>query len=112
LVRYFTWERHADPELHADETLHRVARKLSEGEQVINIRAYVFGVARMVNREVASSARRDTAAMDQLAVLQTTQGGMESDCKDDLSYCLHHCLSQLPENQRKFILQYYGSGGR
>lgn len=105
LIRYFIWERSADPEMCADETLFRVARKVAEGEAILNVRAYVFGVARVVSREVATSARRQVAAMEEFAARQSA--GENEDAEGGTAQCLGECLAGLSGEQRRFILRYY-----
>src|SRR6266550_6910983 len=48
LVRFFEWRGTSFPEDHADETINRVAKRLSEGEHIRELPKYFFGVARLV----------------------------------------------------------------
>src|SRR4030095_7600750 len=52
LVRFFEWRGCPFPEDPADETINRVARKLVEGEKILNPDGYCFGVARMLVLEI------------------------------------------------------------
>src|SRR5690349_11621873 len=58
LIHYFTLERCTAPAEHADDVLDRVARRISEGETILSIDAYIAGVARLVAREVKKAAFR------------------------------------------------------
>lgn len=108
LIRYFIWERCQDPELCADETLSRTARKLAEGEKIINLRAYLFGVARVISRETSARASREASVLEQLASQHPAIGQPDDGSDGDLSApCLNECLALLSEEQREFILRYY-----
>src|SRR5215831_9924567 len=65
LVRVFEWHGLSGDDL-ADETLHRVARKLADGEEIRSgdpVR-YVWCVARLVGLEAARRAQRHQALDD------------------------------------------------
>src|SRR5215471_11614968 len=40
LVRFFEWRGSAFPEDHADETINRIAKRISEGEEIRNPGSY------------------------------------------------------------------------
>src|SRR5688572_31051667 len=46
LTRFFEWRGCPFPEDHADETINRIAKRVGEGEQVLNPMGYAIGVAR------------------------------------------------------------------
>ena len=52
LIRFFEWRGSLFPEDQADETINRVARRITEGEEVRDPTKYSVGVARMVLLEV------------------------------------------------------------
>lgn len=105
LIRFFQWERFADSEELADEVLNRVARKLAEGEQIVNLEAYVSGVARLVLREAANRDRRRERALERRPEPDPFQ---EDPAAQD---CLERQLAKLPPADRTLILRYY-SGER
>ena len=105
LLRFFRWERFADSEELADEVLNRVARKLAEGEQIVNLEAYVSGVARLVLREAANRDRRRERALERMPEPDPFQ---EDPAAQD---CLERQLAKLPPADRTLILRYY-SGER
>ena len=53
LVKYFEWQKCADPEELADETINRVTRGLESGKEIwsSNPLSFFYGVARNVSRE-------------------------------------------------------------
>lgn len=103
LVKFFAWERCEDPEDRADETLNRLARRLSEGEQIGNPEGYLYGVARLLLCEAAAEGRRKAKVLEQLShATPPVEPGDEGALQ-----CLEACLSNIPADQRRFILEYY-----
>src|SRR4030095_8967914 len=52
LVRFFQWRGCPSPEDHADETINRIAKRVSECEEIRTPSSYYLGVARLVLPEV------------------------------------------------------------
>jgi DNA-directed RNA polymerase specialized sigma24 family protein len=109
LVDYFDWNGAQRPEVAADETLDRVARKLEQGESIERIGAYVYGVARLILlehlRQQLSEQRATADAARELA--------FHSDATEEARIdCLTRCLEQLPEDGRALIIAYYEGPGR
>lgn len=103
LIRLFTWRGCPFPEDHADETFNRVARKISEGEEVRNTAAYVIGVARLLVLEIIKAHAKQREAFDEL---------QRADVSEDRAFetrieCLQHCLNELSPENRELIVQYY-----
>ena len=103
LIRLFVWRGCPFPEDHADETFNRVARKISEGEEIRNAPAYVIGVARLLVLEIIKAHSRQREALDEL---------QKSDVSEDTQSerrieCLQYCLRGLSPDNRELILQYY-----
>src|SRR5438128_2028539 len=72
LTRFFEWRGCPFPEDHADETINRVARRISEGEQVRDLAKYFFGVARLLFLEIQKERAREFHALDNLPAAETT----------------------------------------
>jgi len=103
LIRLFTWRGCPFPEDHADETFNRVARKISEGEEVRNTAAYVIGVARLLVLEIIKAHAKQREAFDEL---------QRADVSEDNAFetrieCLQRCLNELSPENRELIVQYY-----
>lgn len=105
LVRFFTWERTADPDLCADETFTRAARRLAEGEPIDNPRAYLFGIARIVSKESHSRQQREATALQKFRLVAPSPS--TDPVRPEALACLQQCLSRLDEQQRTLILSYY-----
>src|SRR6267378_7125721 len=58
LIRFFEWRGCPFPEDHADEAINRVAKRVSEGEEVREPAKYFFGVARLLFLEIQKERTR------------------------------------------------------
>lgn len=111
LVRVFTWERCADAESLADETLDRVARRVREGVAVIDVPAYAHRVAELLLLETRRTVMRRDKALDDH--VRRGEPGPESRIDVERRHaCLEKCLAQLDREQRSLILRYYAHDGR
>jgi DNA-directed RNA polymerase specialized sigma24 family protein len=111
LVQFFRWERCDDAETLADDVVDRVARRLSEGEQIANLGGYFLGVARLVRLEARQRQARDGRLAPDIA--EALQPDGPSDDHESLA-CLERCLARLPDARRGELLAYYtgDAGGR
>jgi DNA-directed RNA polymerase specialized sigma24 family protein len=104
LIKFFEWERCESPEDCADETINRVAKRVSEGERLGNADGYFYGVARMLASESGLVARRKARVAEELA----REGAAEEDPETTAALeCLEGCLRGMPQEQSDFILEYY-----
>ena len=110
LVEFFTWRGTETPEDCADETLDRLARRLSDGAPVESIARYTHGIARLVLLEYWRRPDARRAALEQVEA--RAQLAPDSPDEDALHECLDRCLGELPEDGRKLILEYYVAEGR
>ncbi len=106
LIRYFRWERSAEPEDQADEVLNRVARKLAEGEEVEGVERFAAGVARVLMRESLTRVRRRELALKKMVLPDR-----EPPVDPDALACLEGCLAKLGSDQASLILRYYAGRG-
>lgn len=105
LVRLFEWRGCPFPEDHADETVNRVARKLSEGEAICEPAQYAVGVARMLLLEIRKDQFRQQRAVSELANAEPPTYEFEE--LDPRVACLESCLQGLSRENRELILEYY-----
>lgn len=120
LFVFFATRGAASPDEMTDETINRVARRLSEGERITteNPSSYFYGVARNVWRE--SLARKnilipvsdDVPAVETQAtpydLLVSARERIETEIRHE---CLEECLAQLAPEDRELIVSYYQFGG-
>jgi hypothetical protein len=107
LVRYFTWERCPFPEERADEAMNRVARRLDQGEAILNIEQYAAGVARLLAKESVTEQIRQQRAYSAWASSRAGERNGRPDAEFE-AHCLEQCLQEvLTTEERDFLLEYY-----
>ena len=111
LVRYFDRRGCAVPHDLADETLNRVARKLSEAASIDAAPAqYCYGVAKLVFLESLREARLEQERPGLRIGSGAPAAAVETHDDDDRSRhlaCLERCLDGLASGERELILAYY-----
>jgi len=107
LLRFFDWQGASDPEQLADISLDRLAMKLHRGEQILDLRNYLHGIARMVLRESRNQRLRQEMMLER-AALGSSEAAPEPDC-EELYLALEQTLAELPPSQRNLMLRYYSA---
>ena len=105
LMRFFEWRGCSFPEDHADETINRIAKKVDEGEQILNPSGYAMGVARLLLLEIIKGRQREQSALTELGT--ASEAYDEPDDGETRLECLRSCLQTLSSDNRELILQYY-----
>ena len=105
LIRFFEWRGCPFPEDHADETINRMAKRVSEGEAILNPSGYAMGVARLLVLEIIKGRQREQSALDEMTT--NAEAYAEEDGGEDRIECLRHCLGGLTNDNRQLILEYY-----
>jgi len=103
LTRFFEWRGCPFPEDHADETINRVAKRISEGEDIRDLPKYFFGVARLLYLEIQKERTRELHALNNLPEAASSSPDSSGQRLD----CLRHCLESISSAQRKLIIGYY-----
>ena len=117
LASFFDRKNCLAPDDLADETLNRVARRLTEEGAITNTTPthYLYIVARFVFLEYLrrsetgavslDSASQPSAASVSVAPNSDLQASREE--KEKVLDCLEHCLDRLEPENRELILHYY-----
>jgi len=105
LTRFFEWRGCSFPEDHADETINRIAKKVDEGETILNPSGYAMGVARLLLLEIIKSRQREQSALNEMGA--ASEAYVEPDDSQSRLDCLQNCLQTLSTDNRELILQYY-----
>jgi RNA polymerase sigma factor (sigma-70 family) len=108
----------SSPDL-TDETINRVARKISDGdyEDKNAFSYYVYGVAKNVLREYLNSPERENLPIDNLDFALNIRQNSDEQNSTDLDQsrvydCLEQCLEKTSDEDRAIIIHYYeGEGG-
>ncbi|HSP62455.1 MAG TPA: hypothetical protein VLQ90_05690, partial [Pyrinomonadaceae bacterium] len=103
LTRFFEWRGCPFPDDHADETINRVAKRISEGEDILDLPKYFFGVARLLFLEIQKERARELQALNHLPAAVSG----EPDSREQGLDCLRHCLESISSKQRDLIIGYY-----
>ncbi len=103
LTKFFDWRGVWPPDECADDTLDRLARRLTEDVVVQDVQSYAYGIARLVLLE--RRRRPALTALHEGAELAAA-GGTDRD-DDHLVTCFDRCLAHLPEESRRLLLDYY-----
>lgn len=106
LIRFFEWRGCPFPEDHADETINRMARRVAEGEEVLNPSGYAMGIARLLVLEIVKGQQREQAALNEMTT-NTEAYAEEEDAGEGRIECLRQCLDTLTTDNRQLILEYY-----
>jgi DNA-directed RNA polymerase specialized sigma24 family protein len=107
LIKFFEWRGSLNADQLADETLNRVVRKIQDGEKIEkNILAMCLGIARYVFKEHMRHPDNRRVEIEELSKLAAPPVHQKED--DDLwLISLRECLSDLPEEDRELIIEYY-----
>lgn len=109
LVRLFEWRGSLTPDENADETFNRVARKIVEGVEIRDINHFVGGVARRFFLETLEERERERKTLKELPEPVVLGPISEAEVEPRLD-CFRSCLSELPPDQRRLIIDYYHEG--
>lgn len=113
LVRYFEGRGCPFAEDHADEAVNRVARKLAEGEDILDLNRYSYGVARLLLLEIFKEREKEARALSELPSLRLVDS--DHDVLDEGQVrveCLNLCVENLPRGGKQLILAYYRGDNR
>ena len=106
LTRFFEWRGCSFPEDHADETINRIAKRVAEGEEILNHSGYAMGVARLLLLEINKGRQREQLALAEVGTASEVYAEPEDDDESRL-VCLRSCLQTLSTDNRELIIQYY-----
>lgn len=122
LVAYFEFRGSRNAHDDADETINRVARRLSEGQLITtpNPASYFYAVARNVWRERLAESATEMALDESLSLkisptlnpLDLMMQREERRMFERRLACLEQCLQELSADDRELITAYYRGEGR
>lgn len=122
LVSYFGRKLCLAPDELTDETLNRVARRIVEEEKILDEEplVYCYRVARLVFLEHWRDPARAQAALDDLPPSSQPFSDPEKAAEREVRRrrrekrleCLDRCASELPQETRTMIVEYYQSERR
>jgi DNA-directed RNA polymerase specialized sigma24 family protein len=104
LAKFFQFRGCGEPDLFADRTLDRLARRLEAGEQIDPIYSYCCGIGRMLLLEAHRERERQEGALNQWANSQPASSDSQEAIPLD---ALLKCLQKLPIETQNLVLDYY-----
>lgn len=107
LIRFFSIQQARSPEDLTDTAFNRIARRISEGEEIRDAKQYLSGVARMLLLEDRYQRRQEEHALRMVA-----NAGNDSRSDQELPATLESCLEELPPQSRELLRRYYSAEGR
>jgi DNA-directed RNA polymerase specialized sigma24 family protein len=111
LLRFFEWRGVAAADAAADEAIDRLGRRLAAGEAIVDVRAYVLGIARLVALEHHRRPEARHAVLDH-AEGQRLAAPADAGPEPPRLACFDGCFGALAPDQRRFIVAYYAETGR
>ncbi len=112
LCKFFEWRGCVNAEELTDKVFDRIGKKLEDGEQIKNPRAYAVGVARFVlleyQREVAKLSQLDEDS-NVLRTFADSNETEENELKQKRFACLDFCLERLDSGNRVLLVSYFDS---
>jgi RNA polymerase sigma factor (sigma-70 family) len=114
LIKIFECRRCFDPSACADDAISRVARRLTEGEEIANIKSYLVGVAKLIALEEHRSRRTSNIDDLETGIELADPANQETELiertlEERRMGCLRRCLDELPPESRDLALSYYES---
>lgn len=106
LIRFFEWHACNSPEICADKTIDRAARRIDEGERIDNLMGYLNGIANNVLKEWRKERDRAPLPLDSTD-RHPVNPPAEDEEREARLRCLDDCLAQLQAEDRVVILGYY-----
>jgi DNA-directed RNA polymerase specialized sigma24 family protein len=115
LIRYFEFHAGSLPDVLADETINRVARKVVDGVGIDNIDAYALGVAWHIVQEYWRSNETKTISAEKLE--KEPPSGIpnpeeellraETERQEEIRRkCMRQCLDELTSEELNLMRQY------
>lgn len=109
LIRFFRFRGCADPHMLADETINRVALKVSTLDTSKNVKTitYFYGFASNVYLEYVRTAKNREIQLEP-EYFSSSKNFKVADSSNKEYDCLEDCLTKLPREESSLVIQYYG----
>jgi DNA-directed RNA polymerase specialized sigma24 family protein len=111
LVKFFEWQCSGKADQQADEVIDRIARRIARGENIENLQAYAYGVAKLLLLEARKELEREKQLQTHLLwfAKSSADQGQSSETEEAVQQqqCFDNCLDTLPGKNRSIILGYY-----
>ena len=111
LIRFFRFRGCDDPLTLADETINRVALKVSTFDSSKDVKtiSYFYGFASNVFLEHSRSNKKQEISLDAEEFNSAHNLRAAEDSPNVECDCLEKCLKKLPREESALVVEYYGS---
>jgi DNA-directed RNA polymerase specialized sigma24 family protein len=108
LVKFFDWRGAWPADECADEVLDRLMQRLADHQPVDDVRAFAYGIARIVLLE----RRRMPQTFPIDAATELVAATVAAEEPSGLFECFDSCLAAMTQDRRVLIVGYYEGEGR
>ena len=110
LIRFFRFRGCDDALTLTDETINRVAHKVSEFDSAKNVKtsSYFYGFASNVFFEYSRTNKKRVISLDAGEFESARNFRAAEDAPDTECDCLEDCLTKLSREESALVVQYYG----
>ncbi len=110
LIRFFRFRGCDDPLTLADETINRVAQKVSTFDSSKDVKtiSYFYGFASNVLLEYLRTNRKREISLDAEDFSAARSLRASENLPDTECDCLESCLAKLPREESALVVEYYG----
>ena len=110
LIRFFRFRGCDDALTLADETINRVAQKVSEFDSAKNVKtiSYFYGFASNVFFEYSRTNKKREISLDAEEFESARSFRAAENAPDTEGDCLEDCLTKLSREESALVVQYYG----
>ncbi len=110
LIRFFRFRGCADPQMLADETINRVAVKISTFDFSKNVKTitYFYGFASKIYLEYLRTIKSREVQLETEYFPASRNFVVTEDSSTTECDCLENCLTKLSREESSLVIQYYG----
>ena len=110
LIRFFRFRGCTDPHTLADETINRVALKVSTFDASKNVKTitYFYGFAANILLEYSRTKRSKEVSLESENFAALSDSYLPEDLANAEHACLENCLAKLTREENALVLGYYG----
>lgn len=109
LIRFFRFRGCADPQSLADETINRVATKVSSFDSAEDVKtiSYFYGFASNIYLEYIRTVKNREIQLEP-EYFSSSQNFKSPDSSGIECDCLEKCLTKIPREESSLVVEYYG----
>jgi len=109
LIRFFRYRGCQDPASLADETINRVAAKISnfDADARAKTTSIFYGFASKIFLESVSGRKKSEIQLDPILQIERSSPAESDDFEKMAHTCLESCLGELAPDENRMVITYY-----